>query len=182
MRIPIAKVHRAFPELDPFDDAKCVEFVRRARRARRRRFWLPWLSLLVDIPLAFVGTVTLLSFLQVSTWLERLDRSLSFLFNPASGVPSTVVLGVVLIVGLVLPPAIGFLWIRDTILKRAIRAALKSAACIACGFDLAGLPVVEAESGPRVRCPECGLIMDLDEIGLKPIDLQATPNEDRQPA
>jgi DNA-directed RNA polymerase subunit RPC12/RpoP len=182
MRIPIAKVYRAFPELDPFDDAKCVAFVSRARRARRRRFWLSWLSLLVDIPLAVVVTVTMLNVLPVSSWLDRLDRAMSFLFNPASGVPSTIVLGVVLIVGLVLPPAMGFLWIRDAILKRAIRAALKSVACIACGFDLTGLPVTDGEAGPRVRCPECGLLMDLDEVGLNPADLRTKPTERRQSA
>jgi hypothetical protein len=150
MRIPGTKVWRAFPELDPFDDARCIVFVRAASRPWRRVI-RAGVVVLVAVVVAFVWLHAVMVFGVTGLGLER-SRA-----GGASGVIGQLGLAIVLAV----PGPFAGLLVRDMMLKRAIRRVLRTRGqCVACSYGLIGL---RAGADGRVVCPECGLSNDTDE-------------------
>ncbi|MCK4873760.1 MAG: hypothetical protein KAS72_13645 [Phycisphaerales bacterium] len=90
---------------------------------------------------------------------------------------------VAIAIPLLLAAGIGALRVRDVLLGRllreALRGRLKKLRCPGCRYSLIGLRV----SGDVVRCPECGGAVTLAELGLdSPDDLlppvDAPPHDD----
>lgn len=173
MRIPLAKIYRAFPELDPFPDHECERFVKRARRAVLKWMWLPILAL----PAAFLVAVGLIGLV---TWamggsltpaISFIDRRIGGLWGAQGVSPGELtVLGWMLIMPTV-GPWLAFAVSRDALLRRAIGKRLAVVSCTKCEHSLLGLPLLEKRPKPAVRCPECGTLLVLAEIGLTPVDL-----------
>jgi len=146
MRLPYAKVWRAFPELDRFSDAECARFVQRA----------PKLGRLIASAAVFSA---LSLFNCVSTaWWKHLGGQLN-----------DVTFLVVLLSILVLVPGVAALWIRDRMLIRSVSRMLTRAHCERCDYSLLGLQVADG----RVICPECGSPFVLADHGMTPGDLIA---------
>jgi hypothetical protein len=158
VRVPISKVYRAFPELDPFDDEQCELFVRQATRGSLRRHAQGW-ALKV---LAFAAG------LIVWIFAVALGGLVVDAFRLTAPVQNVLVIP--MMVGFVLIPGMALLFVRDIWLRRSIKARLVSARCPACEYSLLGLPIV---MGLAV-CPECGEQLDLERMGLTPKDLMAT--------
>jgi len=144
MRMPIAKVWRAFPELDRFDDDRCRVYVAEARSRRRT----------LGVALFLAGAFAASVFLVVSGALaaglqdripdtgayDRLSRIVSL---------GTGVLWLIALTAAVL-------CVRDGWLRGAIRDRLNTMTCGSCGYSLLGL-APEGEAGAEhVVWPECG--------------------------
>ena len=159
MRIPLYKAYRAFPELDPFDDERCLAYVRTARRSH------PWSRVLVWIvsaALVFPGTY--ISVLLVGALHRLVFGGLATTNWEIAGVLGSFALAVA--APLIAALAVGDLWLR-----RAIQRQLRLSSCPRCGYSLLGLRV----SDGAVTCPECGDVIRLADIGLTPADVLAEP-------
>ncbi len=144
MRMPIAKVWRAFSELDRFDDDRCRVYVAEARSRRRT----------LGVVLFAVGSFAAVVFLVITGALAgsiqdeipneiRYD-ALSLLVSLSTGVVWLVALTAVVLL------------VRDAWLRSAIRDRLNTMTCGACRYSLLGL-TPRGEAGSRhVVCPECG--------------------------
>lgn len=155
MRLPYAKVYRAFPELDRFSDAECERFVLQATRGSFRR-WLQRTTLRTGAALA--------AFIAWFAVMLLLNGLLGAIRSRADWVS---VVMVAFSTGFVAFPLIVSLLVRDAWLRRAVRARLVSAQCPACEYSMLGLPVVNGIA----KCPECGQGLDLAKLGLTPADL-----------
>ena len=153
MRIPTSKLYRAFPELDPFEDEKCIRFV---RVAQGPWWWrgVRFICLVVLWVVTFVGVSWGLAegasaiLMDSDNWRRT--------FGP---IPE--ILGLVLCAGAGMAIAsVGTLMLRDFLLRRSVRRVLKgSANCWNCGYGLLGLPV---SSERTITCPECGSVSGVD--------------------
>jgi hypothetical protein len=139
MRLPVRKIYRAFPELDPFDDAKCAQFVRVA--AGRGRALRLFIQLLVGgVMLVGLGIPAYHGAVRAAESLMSRSDALSLLL-PASIVSCSCGLA-----------ALAFLAARDFTLRRAVRRVMFGrGACPKCGYGLTGVPVRDS----TVMCPEC---------------------------
>jgi hypothetical protein len=160
MRMPAAKIWRAFPELDRFSDEECAVYVARLNRWRvQGGAWaaavLCGAALVAATPWAVVASGPALSALGVDAGRTDVQAGLA-------------VLGAVLLgAG---APLTGLLT-RDRLLKRAVRRKLRKAICARCGHSLLGLPLANACERASVRCPECGFVISLELLGLSHEDL-----------
>lgn len=163
MRLPISKVYRAFPELDKFDDARCQAYVRNVKRAggwRRHVFG------------AACGAAAILAFIALAAafaiawhwafdWLgwsaRRWTHEDWYLFLMLA-----FVVGIPMAIGAV----VAFV-LRDLMLRRALRRHISGSRCPDCNYLLLGLVPKDGE----IRCPECGTLYALTELGLTPDDL-----------
>lgn len=162
MRLPLTKVHRAFAELDGFSDAQCAAWVKQAWRSHRGRFWAYWL---VVVPLSILAPFGIfVGGMLVLVWAipPRQAAQTEWFF----------LLPVFLVAPSVLGPALLNLLIRDTLLRRMIRARLGVLRCAPCGYPLLGLTAREN----TVQCPECGAATDLAALGLSAADLIPPPS------
>lgn len=150
MRLITLQIHRAFPELDRFDDARCRKFVRAANRGIFHR-----LGRWTLLALGFVLVNALIGFAFYVAYS-------AFNFTPDTHTSEWVAL-----VGMGAPMvlsflgAIGFaLLTRDYLLRRRIRQVIAlRGTCQECDYSLLGLTV-----GPdlKVVCPECGAVTVAD--------------------
>lgn len=149
MRLLRNKIYRAFPELDRFDDERCVRFVEAARRGWAVKGVGLALVLLTGavITIAPPGiTILVLRFTSFGT-----TRGNSDLF----GLFTTVVL-----TGCICGPLAGIL-MRDILLRWRVRHVLRTrGSCFSCRYSLLGLPVA---AGNLVTCPECQTVNEVDE-------------------
>jgi len=174
MRIPLAKLYRAFPELDRFTDEECERYVIQVTRDKRFRWWveglaeLAWVAASVGV---MVVTPRLLAALGAPLRVEREHwLALSIL----------VVVGGALLFGYI---------VRDRHFIRAVRRAMHDARCPRCKHSLVGLPLLDGGTGfqpesgaaERVRCPECGSVHRLADLGLRVEHIAPRP-ETVQPA
>jgi DNA-directed RNA polymerase subunit RPC12/RpoP len=155
VRLPVRKIHRAFPELDIFSDEECERYLLQVRSQQRvlgisfaatGAMFVLWLFLLIPIGLG------LLSLARVGDGSQYAGTLVLFLLG-----------GIVV--------CMTFLLMRDYTLIRGVRNRVRNARCTNCRHSLLGLPPLPAEED-SVRCPECGSVIVLHEIGLKPDDLR----------
>jgi ribosomal protein L37AE/L43A len=157
MRLPLTKIYRAFPELDPFTDQQCTAYLATAKQRHRVRTQLGALVAILVMLFAwtFIGTVFGLS---AATLPRRMQTQFGWDLLFAIGFGTVVFLG-----------ALCGLWVRDRWLRWLVRMELSEAKCPDCDYSLLGLRI---ESG-SVMCPECGGVWVLEELGLTPADLIA---------
>lgn len=157
MRLPVRKLYRAFPELDPFSDEECERYLLQAYAQRR----VTGLPLLAGAQIWIVASAALLQF--KSSLFPRLRGGvipdLDLLIITAGPMAAALVTG--------------FL-VRDWLLRRALARRLDSVRCTRCRQSLMGLPLLNTGDGRHaVRCTECGSVMWLAAMGLVPADLMA---------
>jgi len=169
MRIPGLKVWRAFSELDHLTDSECISVCRRVIvQMPTWRGRLPWV--LGVVPMIIVAILSAILMRKAGVLTTNLEQ-----------VHLWVLAVVIMVMGLAY--ALGVLLARDFNLYLLIRRDLRRARCKKCGQSLIGLKVIESAINPntpgdaRVRCPECGRLWVLLEIGLSPRDL--IPYEER---
>ena len=161
MRIPWNKVHRAFPELDRFDDRDCLEFIDLAcRKFWRSRILVGAVGLAACVATLIalvIGLNTLLDGVIYRSVAERI-RSPYYLWFWGGGIALSG-----MFVGLC------GLQIRDRWIRWAVASQIIAAQCLNCEYSLFGLT---PESG-FVQCPECGQLANLKERGITPEELLA---------
>jgi len=165
LRLPWSRIYRAFPELDQFSDDECERYLRQVYVQRRTRGW--------PVVAAVAGGV---AWPLLALSVARLSA------RSCSG--QSVFFPVLLLVGEVLAVALPLLWMRDFLMIRSIRGRIDNTRCTACRHSLLGLPLLGPPEGGRpgsgaeaVRCPECGSVMVLSDLGLVTADL--IPREHR---
>ena len=152
MRLVTRKIHRAFAELDRFDDAQCEQYLRRVSND-----WCYRLLSIVAVVAVFVVLGTLcLRAIAVIEW------EIGMMGLAARRVPILSPLELLLAVLCTLLPAVAALLVRDLILRLFLRRDIGRARCPTCGYSLLGRQV---EHG-RVRCSECGRHSTLEALGL----------------
>ncbi len=152
------KIYRAYPELDPFDDAICKKYVRHARRSGRA--WLGRGLIVIVIPVALL---LWLIFIIGMGWATRsIDISDSVLW---------VAIGMVIYTGIFWFPALCALLVRDITLRRIIRKRLDVTGCESCGYNLIGLTVFDDSDSRVVQCPECGTKTTLNQGHISEADI-----------
>ena len=166
MRILTRKIHRAYKELDQFEDEVCKRYVRRARRMQNT--WKGALLVLLCLPLSFVlwmamvWAATIFNYgLQDQYYWQFSDTIEDWLI-------------VVAITGFVWFPVIIALLTRDRWLHRCIRKQLAGVQCPTCGYSLIGLALLNDITVPSVHCPECGNTTALKDMGLTQADTDPT--------
>ncbi|MCH7791072.1 MAG: hypothetical protein IID31_02180 [Planctomycetes bacterium] len=158
MRLPLTKLYRAFPELDPFTDEQCLWYIARAKRKHKVRNAI---ALFGVVALGFPawGLFALLAW-PIVAWIG--GRSFA-----AHRIPLGL-LGFIIGVSAVLA-AVCTMLARDRWLRWMIRKVLNRAVCPSCEYSLLGLRV----ENDGVVCPECGASLSLTTMGLTPEDLIA---------
>jgi hypothetical protein len=169
MRVPGVKVWRAFHELDHLTDGECISVCRRVIAEME-----PWRG---RVPWVAGAVATLLAAAVVGTILHKAGALTLDLERIA---PWALV---VIVIILATAFAAGFVAVRDANLYLLIRRDIQRVRCRKCQQSLVGLKVIETALYPgtpgdaRVRCPECGKLWTLLELGLTPRDL--IPYEER---
>jgi len=152
MRIPMSRVYRAFPELDRFTDDECERYVSfvSQRAGCRNSFISVVAAVCVTIVAPILGAMV---FSAVRLAIPPRLRDL---------VP------IVVIAMFACGPLVGLLT-RDRLLRNGIRDRLKHARCPACEYSLVGLTIMQG----HVKCPECGLDIELTRHDITQADLVA---------
>lgn len=150
MRLPLTKLYRAFPALDPFPDDVARRYVRRVTRGR---FVSTWVLTLIGF---LGGYVTFgLVFGLIGASLTNLVAGQSGSMLNALGIAMAVT---TIAVTLGTGPLCALL-ARDVYIKLTIRSRIDQATCAVCDFSLLGLPTrMEPGIGKVVTCAECGTV------------------------
>ncbi len=144
MRLLRLKLHRAFPELDPYPDGQARRFVTQASSSGHNVWILTAIALVYII---IGGTLCIGALVLVC------DR-----FGPDS-VRTDTKFGAAIAIAVLLFALGGFLT-RDIILRILIRKLLDDrGSCYACQYSLVGLPI---DTSGKVLCPECGTRSKVD--------------------
>lgn len=153
MRIITRKLHRAFPEFDEYTDEECMRFLEQVRLQE----WF------LGACIAGGVVAVVVSIIGLVITLPRLFTALSMTFRGVLTASEQQFLAtlVILVLGLFVP-AISVLLTRDVITRFAVRRFLRKARCPHCGYSMLGQTVI----GDEVRCPECGALSSLTELGL----------------
>ncbi|MEK6701987.1 MAG: hypothetical protein AABZ53_06975 [Planctomycetota bacterium] len=145
MRLLTRNIHRAFVELDPYDDATCWKFIHAARGTSAARLADLAIVLIVGLALTFAG---------ISLWAWLLDAFVGIANLNFKRDIWWILLWVALA-----PPLLGLgplaaYFIRDRMLQWRLKFIFNSRArCAACNYSLVGLSL---SSRSTVICPECG--------------------------
>jgi hypothetical protein len=174
VRMPLTKIYRAFPELDRFTDAQCAAWVRLAQREHwgfMLRVGVVLAVLLIPAAGLLIGIVSSVTgVLAASRFGSWIGRSLRLTIDDVE----MIFKGPALIAAMVLVFVVAAL-VRDRALRHVVQARLRSGRCTACDYTLMGLK----PQGSMVRCPECGIELDLNDLGLTPADILAPGEEKR---
>lgn len=169
MRLLTRKIHRAFPELDSYDDEQCHRFIKSARSN-------PWVMLLHTAAILAATIPVLVLGMIGAVWLSDKLRIFDF-------VGSTDILSLRLLVWLptggammAAGPIVGYI-VRDALLRRRVRYVLRTrGGCPGCGYSVIGLAVTQREDGGTiVRCPECGVDVEVDPSLAELVKENGTP-------
>jgi phage FluMu protein Com len=145
MRLLTRQLHRAFPELDPFDDERCDRFVAQAARSRTGRL-VSILAVLAAAAVGLVGPPAAISWLRSSPW------SVSLAITP-------IWIDAAFVAGFVLGPFAAII-ARDVALRLRIRRVIRARGrCYGCGYSLLGIPI---GANLEVVCPECRTVGTVD--------------------
>jgi hypothetical protein len=167
VRLPLANVYRAFPELDRFSDEECDEFVMRANHHASSGDQLE--NAFLQIACVVLGFVAAALLIAAGAGLVR---ALSSPLYPMSDRMASALVAMSALTLLVLP-CVGSLVGRDLWLRRAIRRLLRRTTCPHCHYSLLGLKVARVMGDHVLRCPECGQMLRLEDYALTPADLLA---------
>lgn len=157
------KVWRAFRELDALPDEECRRVL--ARAMANTSTWamampgVVFFVALVLIPLAMWAAIL--------AWGPTLAPII-----PDDFATSMSVMGLIQVVGAAVA-WLAALWLRS---YRALARELRRETCPKCHSSLMGLPITAPGTEPdpaqnRVKCPECGRVWRLLDLGLTPRDL-----------
>ncbi|MBX3356258.1 MAG: hypothetical protein KF724_11250 [Phycisphaeraceae bacterium] len=157
MRLPIRRIWRAFPELDPYDDARCREFVKAARRSMLR----------IAAEFILIGVVWAVTLGLVIAALALMSRS-ALRPSATSDVVAALLTALVIVV-VIGGPSLAALYVRDRLLRRRLVQVLRyRGCCFKCGYSLVGMTVPESLS---IICPECGTSCTVDAaLGVLALD------------
>lgn len=151
MRLLTRRIHRAFPQLDPYPDDVCWKFIDAARGGRGVRALSRASVILVGLILTPVGCILWAWLFAVlfgadAISFQRSGGKLALWFLAA---PFTLGLG----------PVAAYFW-RDRLLGWRLRFVLgTSGRCPACSYSLIGLALTDHST---VFCPECGAECEVD--------------------
>lgn len=148
MRLPLVKLHRAFPELDRFSDAQCRDMIHRV--VARNHF--------ITFAVSMIAVLCCIGVFAAIMW-PGVSLARRFL-APMQQDP---VLGVIMLVAAIAGLIASFL-IRDLFVRRSITSWILSARCEGCRYSLIGLVAMNSV----IRCPECGCDNDLKARGVDP--------------
>lgn len=160
MRIPISKVYRAFPELDPYSDEVCRGYLRQARRATlMRRLLFGCLGLILGAVLG-IGTIAVIGFILSNVW------------TPNNAIFPAVTV-IVSLFSIIMFPWLGGALAADAVLARDLRRRLRTTGCPSCRYSLVGQVPFKDVRASRwfVRCPECGSLTPVGRGGIHRVDL-----------
>lgn len=160
MRLPLATVYRAFPELDRFTDDECRRLI---YRAQLRGMEGPSDGCVMTA-LLIAGGVVIFGVAGSMIWASldgtRLHRIAlrSDLLNSAG--PVLLLLGIVF-------SGVSGLVVRDRSLRRLLREQIGRTTCPGCRASLLGCD----RSADSLRCGGCGRVYKFGELGLESEDL-----------
>ena len=161
MRIPLSKIYRAFPEFDAFTDEQCERFMLRIQLSGAKKTAPILVGILVTlVALIFSCAVTGFVYETVQEGMDRNTlREYEFVMD---------------LLSMLLPPVIACglgLITRDLLLRRHLRLVIEDKLnrirCLDCKYILIGQVVTRQQ----VRCPECGRVHFLSELGVVEADL-----------
>jgi hypothetical protein len=168
VRIPLWKAYRAFPELDRFTDAECVEWVALAKSTHRAFLGMVGVVVVVVLIPLTIAVIVLVSritnAIAASPAMASAWRSMRMTKDDVE----TMFIGLNLMVVLTLAYVAGAS-VADLALRHVLRKRLNSGRCPGCEYSLLGLPARD----DVVLCPECGASLNLAELGLTPADILA---------
>lgn len=163
MRLPLSKIHRAFPELDPFTDEQCARYVASARKSHFLRRLATAACCLAAMVLVSVAAA-----IAAAVTMHVAERVGAPLRDPH---PLLVALMLLLIF---LSGAVAAMIVRDSFLRAWIRQKILKATCMTCGYTLLGLPASQATpGGMTIQCPECGGENELAGRGMTIEEVQS---------
>lgn len=160
MLLPGSTAHYRTPEFDDLDDLELEHLVFQAKMRREDAIWiLPLLAVIA-------AWIVVLTPVASALWLFLSAASGATGFDPWSFAGASAIAFV---------SALAFslsivVWIavRRLLILRSMRRIRGKASCPYCAFDLRGLPVADYR---LVRCPECGELLNLIDLGLTKRDL-----------
>lgn len=161
MRLLTKKTHRAYPELDKFDDDVCKQYVNGATKPQDRVF-VAACMFISCVAWMVIGSI-------LALMVHNLFRNVIGFFRFSEYVAAFFML--LPLSGVVWIPLIIRLIIRDRWLHRCIRKQLAGVQCGACGYSLLGLTITNEHDTPSVHCPECGHHLILKDMGLTQTDI-----------
>jgi len=168
MRILTRKIHRAYPELDKFDDDVCRQYVKRANRPENA--WKFWLIVFVILPVSWGVWIGMMYVTLLIVDQHNFDSFNSFEISDYIMIVIYFFSGT----GVAWLPAFSALLFRDRWLHRCIRKQLIGVQCPTCGYSLIGLTLLKDTQDPSVHCPECGHATTLKDMGLTQADIDPT--------
>ena len=145
-----------------------------------RRWWMRFVAVVVWV-VGFVVLVFLyfrvVAPLFDSAWFSGFEQWVLFWFPGVGEITLGELFATVLsVLWLYGGPSLLAIVTRDWMLSRALREHIRGARCPACRQSLIGLPIepdgTEDGDGARTRCPECGGVWVLRDLGLTPADLR----------
>lgn len=151
MRLLTRRIHRAFPQLDPYPDEVCWKFIDAARGSRGVRT-------LSKLSIALVGLILTPVGCLLWAWLfAAMIGTDAISLRASGGKLALLVLATPFTLGL--GPAGAYFW-RDRLLGWRLRYVLgTSGHCPACRYSLIGLALTDHST---VFCPECGAECEVD--------------------
>ena len=164
MRIVIWRMWRAFPEFDALTDTECRSLLGRGyARSPAIMYRLPTIMFFVSL-MAFPA---LLVVVLTRSWATKLAWLIPDVPIATYGI---------MIIATVSFSAMSSLLVRDVVMWRVLRGEIDRAHCPKCKQSLMGLRIDSPGVTPdpaqnKVRCPECGRVWKLLDIGLTPRDL-----------
>lgn len=161
MRVPLSRVYRAFPELDHFSDQECEALVAAARHRYRA-------AVLAFFAITVVA-VAIVSLAGAVLFIALLSQTRSGVGVGTRQHFELVFMLALFIIAVTL--SVAALITRDAALRWVIRRQIIDARCPECAYPLLGLEAAHDE----VRCPECGRLCRLAEMGLTEADIIARP-------
>lgn len=151
MRLPLVKLHRAFPELDRFTDRECGGMIHRVVWNR------PVLMILASVAALAAWFVVVAPMSLATVLLSRTQHFVRYDIE-------LVAVGLLVNIGL---GTLAALLVRDAFIRMMVREWVSSTRCLRCRYSLLGLHA----NGDEVQCPECGCSNNIAARGLDPSTL-----------